>query len=188
MSHNIGIEKAELTVQDQSSNPIQGVAISISDSTDSTTLTYASYTNVNGLINIYLPVGVYKVRMYKSFVEFTLKDLTVTSGGTAVTYQGATFNPAAQTSPSICLLYGYIKDLTNENVEDVVVYVYIYEKGTFINNNGILLGSKKIETDSSGYFSVSLIRELDVILEIKDQGYIKRFTVPDSASVDYSTL
>jgi len=187
LSQFTGIEKAEIIVIDQNTDPIQGVAVSIATSDNSRVITYSHITDANGRVFIYLNQGTYKVRLAKNFVNFTLKDLVVPSGGVLETYSGDTFNPDAQTDPDVCLVYGYVQLVSGTSAPDGDVYGYVFTRGTFASGNGILLDKKRVEI-SDGYFELPLIRGLDVKLELIRQGYVKRFTVPDVASINYASL
>jgi len=112
---------------------------------------------------------------------------------------------AVETPLSTCIVFGYLKDITDTPVVGASIKFELNQKNKFFkeaNNNVIGTGSVTVTTDVNGYFSVPLVRssEFDgettykltitigsIVILKNSAGYIT-FTVPDSETKDITDL
>lgn len=146
---------------------------------DSFTLTSAMWTEIgDGLYILRIPGT-----LLQSFGQFALR----LTGGLIRQYDAlhvvypvpAGFNA----SPNKCVVSGNIIDITGmapQDGEEIVFRIAQIPKSV----NGSLINYDRIKTrhDAYGNFSVSLIRELVVVIEMRKAGINYQFTVPDQAT------
>jgi hypothetical protein len=137
-------------------------------------------------------------------VGFFTSDQTVTPSidEAALTYS---FGALATDTPETCIVWGYVNDLSGAAIEDVTVTVKMAESQSEYREaaSRVLGYSQAATTDSTGYWQMTLIRSSEFegagtykvtfvksgVLNIKiNNGSDITFTVPDSTSVDISTL
>lgn len=84
-------------------------------------------------------------------------------------------------SPNLCIVHGNITDITGSALnpqDEIVFHIYLVPKST----QGSIINSNRIVTkpDVYGNFSIQLLRNIDVKIEIKVSGINFKFKVPDA--------
>lgn len=82
-----------------------------------------------------------------------------------------------------CLVYGTIVDVLGNPLRNSEIYIEPIQDGPSMSIVAI-----KVHTNHEGYFSVQLLRGIEVVLNAKDAAFNKRITVPDQNSVDIKDL
>lgn len=93
-------------------------------------------------------------------------------------------------APEMCTLYGTVLDISgapgaNRQVRIAVLPNTILSSG---DKPGVLVGNVDVYTDTSGMFSVNLVRSLIARLQIVSIGYDRKIVVPDAASANFADL
>jgi len=92
-------------------------------------------------------------------------------------------------SPSTCLVFGNVKDLSglpSEDVKEVVAQIVALPNIT--DGTHLTVDPIKVFTDVDGFFKMNLVRGALVRIEIADAGVRRQFTVPDQDTVDLADL
>jgi hypothetical protein len=202
---NIGGSQVTLTIEDDAtSDPINGVTIVVRNSTSDIVMVFG-LTDSLGKYVFDIPDDTYKITVSKpgaynfSSSPFTL----VVSGTTTQTYQGTAFAPGSPGNPTLCRVFGYIKDITGTNEQDVKVIAELRVRGawdTDVSPN-VQIGDMVAEavSDSNGYWLLDLLPNADIdpadtvyAFNFRDNDgkweYKATVTVPDQTSVDFATL
>lgn len=87
-----------------------------------------------------------------------------------------------------CIVYGTIRDMTGEPVQNAKVYFEPAPITQFINGNAITMEARTAYTDNNGEFAIEIVRTADVIVIVGEVGYRKRVTIPDQSSVALEDL
>lgn len=82
-----------------------------------------------------------------------------------------------------CLVYGTIVDVLGNPLRNSEIYISPVQDGPSMSIVAI-----KVYTNHEGYFSIQLLRDIEVVLKAKDAAYNKQITVPDANSVNIATL
>jgi hypothetical protein len=82
-----------------------------------------------------------------------------------------------------CLVYGTIVDVLGNPLRNSEIYIEPIQDGPSMSIVAI-----KVYTNHEGYFSIQLLRDIEVVLNAKDAAYNKRITVPNANSVDIKDL
>jgi hypothetical protein len=178
---SIGASQVEITVEDDSSVPIQGAQIDIYDATNTTFLTRL-FSDVNGQVNIAIDDGIYKVRLFASGYSFVVPETLTVSGDGQVTYQGVSFlsvSPAS--SPELCVIFGLLRDVGGNPVAGANVEAYAVTPQV---GGGYQIGPQIAATisDTNGYFELELLRDALVQFKVADVDLEVIKTVPDAPS------
>lgn len=81
-----------------------------------------------------------------------------------------------------CLIYGYITDIMGNPIKNEEVYIEP------ITKQGIATTALITYTDDAGYFAVPLLRGITVVIRVKNTGYRKVITVPNTNSKNIGEL
>jgi len=87
-----------------------------------------------------------------------------------------------------CVLMGTIRDALQNPRRGAAVKATVIPITTISPLVGVSLDEMEVFTGELGNFAMSLIRGLKVRLEIPVIGYDKRVTIPNAATVDFTTL
>lgn len=87
-----------------------------------------------------------------------------------------------------CIVYGTIKDMTGEPVQNAKVYFEPAPVVQFINGSALTMEARTAYTDNNGEFAIEIVRTADVIIIVGEVGYRKRVTIPDQSSVSLEDL
>jgi hypothetical protein len=135
-------------------------------------------TNTNTLGNLYL-----------SLTGPTIKTQLVT---VYVAVSGSITPSPAVPSTSTTNVYGYIKDLTGTSVLGASVSAKILSMPAFVPSGSVNVGVTtsliSTKTDSSGYFSLTLLEGMAVDVTISSLNYRRTIVVPASDSDLFSIL
>lgn len=82
-----------------------------------------------------------------------------------------------------CLVYGTIVDVLGNPLRNSEIYIEPVQDGPSMSIVAI-----KVYTNHEGYFSIQLLRDIEIVLKAKDAAYNKQITVPNANSVDISVL
>lgn len=181
-----GASQVTITVEDTGSNPVQGAQVDIFDSTNTTFLS-RHFTDINGDVVIAIDDGTYKVRLWASGYAFTVPETLTVSGDGSVTYQGQSFlSPTPPTTPAHCVIYGQVLDVGGNPIVGAEVEAYAVTPQV---GGGYIIGPLIVDTitDSSGYFELELLRNIEVNFKIDDADVDVIKTVPDAPAQWYTT-
>jgi hypothetical protein len=181
-----GASQVTVNIQDLSSTPVQGAQVDIFDSTNVNFLT-RHWTDVNGQVVIAIDDGTYSVRIWASGYAFTVPETLTVSGDGSVTYQGQSFlSPSEPSGADKCVIYGIVLDAGGNPIVGAEVEAYAV---TPQDEGGYIIGPLIVDTitDTSGYFELELLRELEVNFKIEDADVDVVKTVPDAPSQWYTT-
>lgn len=154
-------------------------------------------TDVSGKYTTGLTDGTYNVILRKSFVDFQVPIQLAVFADTTAVYLGSSFSPSSPTSPSTCVVYGWISDLGGTPVRSAKVVATDPISSSFSGSYKIGKTQKQTTTDSNGYFELSLIRNINLVpqgvpynvtMSYPGFSYSKDILVPDTSSVNFSTL
>lgn len=82
-----------------------------------------------------------------------------------------------------CLVYGTIVDVLGNPLRNSEINISPRQDGPSMSVVAI-----KVYTNHEGYFSIQLLRGIEVVLNAKDAAFNKLITVPDANSVDIKDL
>ena len=180
-----GSNTVTITVQDGSAVPVPGVSVSIYDATN-TAFQLTATTDPSGQVVCALDDATYKVRLVKAGYTFTTPETMVVSGTTAKTITATAWAPSAPSAVDLCVVYGTLVDAGGNPLVGAII-----EARTAIPDvqGGYRLVNPKVTatTDSDGYFELELVRLASVNVICTPAGIRETLTVPDAASVDFST-
>lgn len=90
-------------------------------------------------------------------------------------------------SPATCLVYGTLIDVTGSPLVGQKVEAYLNRAGYFVHKAGLIGYAATALTDESGYFSIPLIRGIDVTISVPVTGFSTRGYVPNATSVELTS-
>lgn len=131
---------------------------------------------VSTLIAVLPPIQNELLILYVTATESTEYEIHK-FGGTPMVYE-----------PARCLLFGYLRDVGGNPIPGQRVDVSLNRGGYFPHKSGLIGTSVTTTTDNSGYFELSLVPGLDVVVSIPTIGYVKRGIVPSKNSVELTEL
>jgi hypothetical protein len=106
-------------------------------------------------------------------------------------YEEIAFGPL-RTAASLerCNLYGTVLALDGSSIANEVVYVTIIPNTILTSGSKPGISVQRIEmyTDANGGFSVDILRNLVVRLQIPSMGYDAKITIPDQESANFADL
>ncbi|GEM_PF-4822685 len=118
--------------------------------------------------------------------------LTPTDGGTEISFINTFYVSSESVSTNECNVYGTILDSTGEAFEGVRIYAIPTTVPAFISTSTGLVAigyePRSTVTDSNGYFTLALLRNLSFNITIKEIGLRDTITVPDDSSVNLFSL
>jgi hypothetical protein len=176
--------------------PIPDTQIYVKDPTNSMIIN-KGLTDVSGRYTTGLTDGTYKVILRKSFVDFVVPQNLTVSGDTTAVYLGAAFTPVSPTSPTTCVVYGWITDLGGTAVRNATIIAKDPSNASYSGVYKLGKTSKQTTTDSNGYWNLQLIKNSQLIpagvpyqVEISYPGFSYKASVviPDTSSVEFSTV
>ena len=99
-------------------------------------------------------------------------------------------------NPKLCLVYGYIRDITNEPPENVTIEIQPKNNANYNNEIQVTTHLKEISPDSTGYWEILLFKssELSPVTQYLFNFQGERFslvgtkTIPDEISINYLNL
>lgn len=114
---------------------------------------------------------------------------TDTVGGTPTTsFERHVFGGVDFTdSPSTCLVFGTLIDVSGNPLSGQKVEAYLNRAGYFSHKAGLIGYAATTLTDESGYFALPLIRGIDVTINVPVTGFSTRGYVPNSTSVELTS-
>lgn len=177
-------ETVLLEFVDQVAAPLDGVYISIYDTTDTNLLT-VTQADISGEATVYLPVGNYKLHLVKPLVTFTMPEsIDVPLGGDTFVLEGERLTIPVPPAPDLCVFYGVILAPTGTPIEDTDIVLRSTKRGidAILDDNGISVQEVTDATDEFGAFSINLIRGATVRCTIPAIELDVSFVVPDQAS------
>jgi hypothetical protein len=185
-SESIGAFQIDVTVEDQDTNPLQGVQVNVYDDTNTTFITKV-WTDAAGEVSVALDGGNYKVRLFKSGYSFTVPESLVVTADASVLYSGTNLVVITPPSaPDLCVVYGTVRDASGIPIPGACVEVFaIVPQVASGSQQGDRIAHT--QTDSTGYFEIELVRNSQVQLKIDIAGLDLKKTVPDAASQDLAT-
>mgnify|MGYP001587874040 CR=1 FL=1 len=176
--------------------PLPDVQVYVKNDTNSMIIN-KGITGTDGKYMTGLRDGVYNLIMRKSFVDFiTPLTLTVT-GDTTAAYIGASFVPTSPGSPSTCMLYGWVVDVSGTYLRNAKVTATETQSARYSGALKIGKLTKATITDSNGYWELELVRSslltpsgipYRIVITYPGFSYEKEVLIPDSSSVEFSTL
>lgn len=182
-----GNRAVTIHVQDALAAPIADVLVRIG--------TASRYTDSGGDAVFALDDGAYSVYLRKDFVTFTVPEALTVAGDGTQNYTGTVFAPAAPVQPNTCVVYGIVVDNGGAPVAGSQIFINTVDNSTFAGENKIV---KNQETTSAadGTWQLELIRNselapnesYEVIICDTSFKYETTITVPDAASVEFSTI
>lgn len=183
-----GARTITFTVQDDDTNPVANVSLSIFDS-GNTIFLGRVVTNGSGIATANLDDATYSIRQERSLYtpDNAVESLIVTASA-SVTYDGTIYTAADATLVTQCRISGYLRNAggavgANERVffratvpqNDAATIVYANEQVTAL-------------TDSLGFFQADLDRGITVIVSSTFIGFTETAkTVPSAASQEFAT-
>ena len=127
-------------------------------------------TNADGLVVMSLDSEDYCIWSSKTGVVFQElpSTLVINAPSTADTVWGSLFDPGEPSSPSLCRVYGWVRNLAGEAIHDVTITAEV--KQDPLRSGTVLIAPhyRSVETDSSGYWFLDLIPSGDLDPESTD--------------------
>lgn len=165
------------------SSAIQGAKITIRTLDQSTTRVPGFLTDNLGRRQVELEPGSYVLAVTANNYCQVIDTITViTGGGTAIVYLSL-FDPGNPPSPNLCRVYGWISDLSGENVNGVEISAELPKKHQPAKYEGALVTPYKTGcfSDSLGFWTLDLIP--NELLSESDSKYL--FTIKYHSGIIY---
>lgn len=187
-----GANQVTITVNDDDTDPIEGVEVQIYNSAQ-TLLIGKKDTNASGQAVFSLNDGSYKVRLYKSLIDFTVpEDLTV-SGVTTDTYTGTLLTITPGSGAGECELSIFVSSqrptIALASLTGTAKIISLPTKINGVYYTGQVVNGTYDSTNKRIYWI--LPRSATVEFYVKDlgiSGSSAQKAIPDSASADYADL
>lgn len=114
--------------------------------------------------------------------------LFIYTDNSVTTWERHVFGGASTTtSPSLCRVYGTLKDVSGRPLVGEKVEAYLNRAGFFVHKAGLIGYASTTLTDQTGYFELPLITGLDVTINVPIIGFTQRGFVPNVAQVELTT-
>jgi hypothetical protein len=197
-----GANQVTITVT-ASAVPVVGAVVTVKNSGQTATIAGPVATNALGQVVFSLDDGSYKILIASSttYAPFTPQTLTV-SGTTSASCALTAFSPTAPVNAGTCVVYGYLLKKNGAVAPNVELSFEVVARHGLVTDSGQVVAQADAitaTTNSSGYFSVELIRsgDLNPVRDGESVKYLARseaanlraeITVPSAASVDFQTL
>lgn len=192
-ANNPGNVEVEIELLD-GINPLPNTQIDIWDN-NQTVMLWSGVSNDLGKVTVALNPGNYKVLLRRYRTVFTVPESLTVVGPTAesITYSGAEIPIVPSSDPDVCIIYGYIFDITGTpddqvSPESIVISAQRTRTPVKYGNRFFTLDKTDVRASSDGYFEITLARSIMVKLSIPRIGVEKTFTVPDEPTVDLATI
>ena len=170
-----------------SQEEIEGVFISIWDSSFNNLIVPNLTTNVDGTATVGLPDGVYNAVFYNQGFNFTSIFFHVTGSPITFTVEGDV-NVVSPAVRGYCLLYGWVKDVSNKPIPDTTVRIRINPAPQYKDSNVLSKQDYILYTDSNGYFEKSLIGGVKVTVTVPSANYQVIGMLPTTGKIDITQL
>lgn len=95
--------------------------------------------------------------------------------------------PRSVAEPSLCNIYGTLKDVSGKPLSGQKVEAYLNRAGFFTHKAGLIGYAATTLTDDTGYFELPLVVGLDVTINIPIVGFTTRGFVPNLDSTKLTT-
>jgi hypothetical protein len=177
-------------------SPIADTQVYIKDSSN-TFILYNGNTDSFGKYTVGLPDGSYSVILKKSFIVFSTPISLIVSADTTVPYLGASFSPASPSPPSTCILYGWISGVDGRPIRNASIAATDPINATYSGSFKVGKTTKSTVTNNDGYWSIELIKNSNLVPQgvpytitqtYPGYSYSKNVIIPDTSSVEFSTL
>lgn len=177
-----------LTIEDGVSTPFPEVQVDIWNDAQ-TLLLWSSVTDINGQVVTALNPGTYKVLLRRNRTVFTIPETLIVTGPSpeTQTYTGSELTLVSPTSPDTCIIYGDIYDINGVpddqmSPESIIITATRSRTPVFTGSRLLTVDPIDVRADQSGHFEITLIRGIQVSVDIPRVQFKKQFTVPDQAS------
>ena len=184
-----GANQVDLTIEEVDTTPIPDVKISIMNS-DSTVLLATGMSDSNGEASFALDDGTYKVLLSRIGWTFTVPEtLVVDESPETDTYNGTEVSMGSPPSADICRIGEFCVDQIGVPLSSVTSYAAITDK-PFDDGSGAYETEKIVGTYSAvtGLVYWDIVKGATVLVEIKEIGIHKKYTVPDQANARLGDL
>ena len=139
------------------SSALQGVSVRIMNNDQNSTIA-VGLSNSAGLVSAYLDSAQYKIWAYRAGVEFAgLPDsIVVQAPSVNDTLWGGSFDPGSPSQADLCLVYGWVYDLSGVSLSGVTVTARLME--TSVRHQDMILSPfyKTAVSDSTGFWSLEV--------------------------------
>lgn len=95
--------------------------------------------------------------------------------------------PASVNEPTLCTVYGTLKNVSGEALSGQKIEAYLNRAGYFTHKAGLIGYAATALTDETGYFELPLMVGLDVTITVPIIGFTSRGFVPNTPSVELTT-
>ncbi|MFH1893903.1 MAG: hypothetical protein ABIK83_14620 [Candidatus Zixiibacteriota bacterium] len=175
------------------SSAIQGVYARVMNSSQTAT-SAIGITDSDGLVVMSLDDALYHVWSYRvGYIFSPLPDSVVVSAPSIVDSIWATyFDPGSPSSPSLCRVYGWVRDLSGDGITGATVAANVRQSPLRYGSMIISPYFESTVTDTSGYWYLDLIPSGDLDPSTTSYTFsiyykngaiaVKSATVPDSTS------
>jgi len=177
-----------ITIDDGAVTPFPSTQVDIWNDIQ-TLLLWSGITDINGQVVTSLNPGTYKVLLRRNRTAFTVPETLTVTGPTAETqtYSGAELSLTSPTSPDTCVIYGDVYDIDGSlddqmSPDAIIIRAVRTRTPIYIGNKLLTIDPIDIRADQSGHFEITLIRGMQVTLDIPRIAWRKTFTVPSMAS------
>jgi hypothetical protein len=137
---------------------ISGASLRVLNSGETATMAVGR-TNTNGRVIFALDAAPYHLLPYLPGYTFGAlpQSLAVTSAGAHDTLWANRFDPGSPVAASLCRVYGYVRSLGANGLDEVIVTARIAKSP--LQFNGVVISPYEVttSTDSSGYWYIDLI-------------------------------
>ena len=165
--------------------PIEGARVTVRTIDGTTTKVPGLRTDVNGRRILELdPDSFYVALTANNYVQ-KIDTLIVETGGGKDTLYMSPFDPGQPADPSLCRVYGWVYDISGDNLSGIEVTAEIPRDYHPVKYSGIVITpfSRSAQTDSSGYWYIDLFP--NSVLSDTSSKYL--FTIKYHSGVIYRT-
>lgn len=147
-------------------NPLQGATVRVTSGIN----TFSSVSDASGHVTFSLNSGSYTVSATNNGYSFTPSVRTVTGNNAGTLYSSpiamtAVVIPVAPVDPTLCRIYGYIRNTRTAAVMPGVRVLATLKPGSVSYAAGILVGREASAiTDSNGLFQLDVIRNSSITI------------------------
>jgi hypothetical protein len=183
-----------VTLLDSGGSPVTGLTY------DEVTCSYrkegqSSFTSktLTALVFDEIGSGVYTIEFSADELDTNGAFLFIVNGSdivqsvVIVTIEEESTNDSVDISVSTCTLTGHLFNATGEPLQNVAVSARVLNRPAILNNVAVDSEIVSAKTDENGQFFLTLIRNLDVVINIPKVNYERRLVVPNVASANLFT-
>lgn len=114
--------------------------------------------------------------------------LVIDAGSITTFYERHIFGgPKTLAEPSLCKVYGTLKDVSGKPLAGQKVEAYLNRAGYFTHKAGLIGYAATTITDEMGYFELPLVVGLDVTVNVPIVGFSSRGYVPNTDQVELTS-